>query len=89
MPRRIPDYSVAFADWNLISSIGAFGMFATPFMMAAILLHSLRHGEKATDRVWEGARGLEWTLPSPAPAHTFTTPPVIRPGDLAHDDITH
>ena len=89
MPRRIPDYSVAFADWNLISSIGAFGMFVTPFMMAAILWHSLRHGAKAADRCWEGARGLEWTIPSPAPAHTFTTPPTIRPGDLAHDDITH
>ncbi|MNV73506.1 Cytochrome c oxidase subunit 1-beta [compost metagenome] len=89
MPRRIPDYSVAFADWNLISSIGAFGMFATPFMMAAILIASLRNGEKAADRSWEGARGLEWTIPSPAPAHTFTTPPTIRPGDLAHDDVTH
>jgi len=89
MPRRIPDYSVAFADWNLISSIGAFGMFVTPFMMAAILIASLRNGEKAADRSWEGARGLEWTVPSPAPAHTFTVPPTIRPGDLAHDDITH
>ena len=28
MPRRIPDYNVVFADWNLVSSIGAFGMFA-------------------------------------------------------------
>jgi cytochrome c oxidase subunit 1 len=25
MPRRIPDYSVQFADWNMVSSIGAFG----------------------------------------------------------------
>ena len=41
------------------------------------------------DRVWEGARGLEWTLPSPPPHHTFTTPPVIKDGDLAHGDITH
>jgi len=88
-PMLWPDYSVAFADWNLISSIGAFGMFVTPFMMAAILLSSLRNGEKAEARSLEGARGLEWTLPSPAPAHTFTTPPTIRPGDLAHDDITH
>ncbi len=56
MPRRIPDYSVAFADWNPISSIGAFGMFVTPFMMAAILLSSLRSGEKAEARSWEGTR---------------------------------
>src|SRR3546814_9296692 len=58
MPRRIPDYNVAFADWNLVSSIGAFGMLVTPIMMAAILWHSLRHGAKAEARAWEGARGL-------------------------------
>ncbi|GAB3312553.1 cytochrome c oxidase subunit I [Luteimonas notoginsengisoli] len=89
MPRRIPDYNVVFADWNLVSSIGAFGMFVTPFLMFAILWHSKRHGALATDRVWEGAKGLEWTVPSPAPHHTFTVPPVIRDGDLAHGDITH
>jgi cytochrome c oxidase subunit 1 len=89
MPRRIPDYSVVFADWNLISSIGAFGMFLTPFMMALILWHSLRHGARAEARAWEGARGLEWTVPSPAPHHTFERPPVIRDGDLAHGDVTH
>ena len=25
MPRRIPDYAVQFTDWNMVSSIGAFG----------------------------------------------------------------
>ena len=40
-------------------------------------------------RAWEGAKGLEWTVPSPAPHHTFTRPPVIRPGDLAHEDTEH
>ena len=89
MPRRIPDYNVVFADWNLVSSIGAFGMFLTPFMMGAILWSSLRNGAKATDRVWESARGLEWTVPSPAPHHTFSTPPVIKDGDLAHGDYSH
>jgi len=24
MPRRIPDYALQFADWNMISSVGAF-----------------------------------------------------------------
>jgi cytochrome c oxidase subunit 1 len=89
MPRRIPDYNVAFADWNFVSSIGAFGMFATPFMMAAILGWSLRKGARAEDRSWEGAKGLEWTVPSPAPAHTFTVPPVLKPGDLAHEEAGH
>jgi cytochrome c oxidase subunit I len=89
MPRRIPDYNVVFADWNLVSSIGAFGMFVTPFFMAYILWSSLRSGAPAPARAWEGALGLEWTVPSPAPHHTFTTPPVIRDGDLAHGDFAH
>src|SRR3546814_7903454 len=59
MPRRIPDYNVVFADWNLISSIGAFGMFVTPFFMFYILWQSKRSGPKAEARAWEGARGLE------------------------------
>ena len=25
MPRRIPDYAMQFADWNMVASIGAFG----------------------------------------------------------------
>ncbi|WP_159017597.1 cytochrome c oxidase subunit I [Cognatiluteimonas profundi] len=89
MPRRIPDYNVVFADWNLVSSIGAFGMFITPFLMAYILISSLRNGARAPARAWEGALGLEWTVPSPAPHHTFTVPPVIRDGDLAHGDFVH
>lgn len=89
MPRRIPDYNVAFADWNLISSIGAFGMLLTPIFMFLILWHSKKHGAPATQQVWEGAHGLEWTVPSPAPHHTFTEPPVIRAQDLAHGDPTH
>ncbi|MBL8300412.1 MAG: cytochrome c oxidase subunit I [Rhodanobacteraceae bacterium] len=89
MPRRIPDYNVAFADWNLISSIGAFGMLCTPVFMFLILWHSKKHGAAATQQVWEGAHGLEWTVPSPAPHHTFTEPPVIRAQDLAHGDPTH
>jgi cytochrome c oxidase subunit 1 len=89
MPRRIPDYNPVFADWNMVSSVGAFGMFLTPFLMAAILWSSLRSGARAEARAWENARGLEWTVPSPAPHHTFATPPVIRDGDLAHGDVTH
>jgi cytochrome c oxidase subunit 1 len=89
MPRRIPDYNVAFADWNLISSIGAFGMLASPIIMFAVLWHSKKYGAPATTQVWEGAHGLEWTVPSPAPHHTFTEPPVIRSSMLAHGDVTH
>ena len=87
MPRRIPDYNVAFSDWNMISTIGAYGMFLTPFMMFGVLYYSLKKGAPAAQVSWEGAHGLEWTVPSPAPFHTFEVPPIIHDEDLAHGDV--
>jgi cytochrome c oxidase subunit 1 len=89
MPRRIPDYNVAFADWNMVSSIGALGMLLSPLMMGFILWRSLKAGEKAAMVSWEGAKGLEWTVPSPAPHHTFERPPAIDDRVLAHGDVSH
>lgn len=82
MPRRIPDYAVQFADWNMVSSIGAFIYGFSQLLFVYIVYDTIKGGAgKATDEVWEDARkhGLEWTLPSPAPYHTFTTPPEIVP----------
>jgi cytochrome c oxidase subunit 1 len=86
MPRRIPDYSVMFADWNMVSSIGgfAFGLAQVYFIYVVVCAIRGTSGVKATDRVWEGARGLEWTVPSPAPHHTFDTPPTIDDSMLEH-----
>jgi cytochrome c oxidase subunit 1 len=78
MPRRIPDYSMQFADWNMISSIGGFAFGLAQLYFMFILIKTIKGGEKATDQVWEGAEGLEWTLPSPAPYHTFETAPEVR-----------
>jgi cytochrome c oxidase subunit 1 len=90
MQRRVPDYNPAFADFNMLSSIGGFGFGLVQLMFVYVVVQAMRgQGAKAPNRVWEGARGLEWTLPSPPPHHTFTTPPVIKEGDLAHGDITH
>ncbi len=91
MPRRIPDYNVAFADFNLWSSIGGFGFGLSQLLFVWILIKCcvLEKGARAEARSWEGAKGLEWTVPSPAPHHTFSTPPQIRDQDLAHGDISH
>ena len=90
MPRRIPDYNVAFADFNMISSIGGFMFGASQLIFVAVIVHTVFFAKKkATDRVWDGARGLEWTVPSPAPHHTFSTPPVIDDSQLAHGDVSH
>ncbi|MFK8082069.1 MAG: cytochrome c oxidase subunit I [Granulosicoccus sp.] len=78
MPRRIPDYSLQFADWNMIATIGAFGFGFSQLMFVYIIVKCVRGGEKATDEVWEGARGLEWTVASPAPYHTFESAPAIE-----------
>ena len=32
-------------------------------------------GAEASSEVWDNPAGLEWTVPSPAPYHTFETPP--------------
>jgi len=89
MPRRIPDYAVQFADFNLWSSVGAFGFgFAQLIFLYIVIQSCLKKGEAATSRVWEGAHGLEWTVPSPAPYHTFEEPPVISDAEVTavHDD---
>jgi cytochrome c oxidase subunit 1 len=78
MPRRIPDYALQFADWNFVSSIGGFVFGASQVFFLFIVIKTIRGGEKASDQVWEGAEGLEWTIPSPAPYHTFETAPEIK-----------
>jgi cytochrome c oxidase subunit 1 len=38
----------------------------------------VRGGRKAESKAWEGAHGLEWTLSSPPPYHSFDVQPVIK-----------
>ena len=78
MPRRIPDYSLQFADYNMIASIGAFGFGFAQLIFVYLIFKTIKGGKKATNEVWEGAEGLEWTLSSPPPYHSFNTPPVIK-----------
>jgi cytochrome c oxidase subunit 1 len=78
MPRRIPDYSLQFADWNMISSLGGFAFGVAQVFFVYVVIKTIRGGEKATDQVWEGAHGLEWTVASPAPYHTFETAPEVK-----------
>jgi cytochrome c oxidase subunit 1 len=78
MPRRIPDYAVQFADWNMVSSIGGFVFGASQLIFLYIVVTAMRGaGARATGQVWEGAQGLEWTLTSPPPYHSFTDAPRV------------
>jgi cytochrome c oxidase subunit 1 len=78
MPRRIPDYALQFTEFNVWSSIGAFGFGLSQLIFAGVVIACIRGGAKAEAKSWEGAEGLEWTLPSPPPYHTFETAPEIK-----------
>ncbi len=79
MPRRIPDYNVQFTDWNVVSSIGGFVFGFSQLLFAYLIWKCVREGQKATAEVWDAKpAGLEWTVPSPAPYHTFDEAPEVR-----------
>ncbi len=79
MPRRYADYPAQFADFNAVASIGAFlfGLSQVYFVFR-VLIPNIRGGEKVAAHAWDGAEGLEWTVPSPAPWHTFAQPPLVK-----------
>ncbi|HKQ31502.1 MAG TPA: cytochrome c oxidase subunit I [Burkholderiales bacterium] len=78
MPRRIPDYALQFTEFNQWSTVGAFMLGFAQLIFVWVIAKCIRKGPKATAQVWEGAEGLEWTLPSPAPYHSFSVPPKIK-----------
>jgi cytochrome c oxidase subunit 1 len=79
MPRRIPDYALQFTDFNQVASIGAFIFGFAQFIFLYNIIHTIRKGKPTTAQVWEGHHGLEWTLSSPPPYHSFSTPPEFKP----------
>jgi cytochrome c oxidase subunit I len=80
MPRRIIDYPDIFAEWNYVSSIGAYIAGAASVFFIVMAIYSIFWGKKSVANPWgEGADTLEWTVPSPAPFHTFEEPPVLKP----------
>jgi cytochrome c oxidase subunit 1 len=78
MPRRIPDYAVQFADFNMVSSLGSFLFGIAQLLFVLVIIKAARGGKKATSAVWDAPTGLEWTVPSPAPYHTFEEAPEVK-----------
>ena len=71
MPRRYADYALQFAEWNAVSSVGAFLFGFSQLLFLYIVVKTVFAGKKATPQVWDGADGLEWTVDSPAPYQSF------------------
>src|SRR5882757_3809857 len=79
MPRRIADYSDAYAGWNYVASIGAFIAGFGVIVFLFMCLEAFAKKRKAADNPWGvGATTLEWTLSSPPPFHQFNELPKIR-----------
>ncbi|NTV10836.1 MAG: cytochrome c oxidase subunit I [Zoogloea sp.] len=77
MPRRVPDYALEFAGFNALASVGAAGFGLSQVLFLYVVIKCIRGGQPAPARPWDGAHGLEWTVPSPAPYHTFAQPPKV------------
>ncbi|MBL8858409.1 MAG: cytochrome c oxidase subunit I [Planctomycetes bacterium] len=76
MPRRYHVYPPEFQLLNILSSAGA-SVLAVGYMLPVFyLLWSLKWGKKASANPW-GAKGLEWTIPSPPITHNFESIPVV------------
>src|SRR5210317_1489362 len=45
MPRRIPDYALQFADWNMISTVGAFLFGFSQLLLMYIVIKAIRSGQ--------------------------------------------
>ena len=78
MPRRYADYPMQFADFNMLATVGAFGFGLSQLILLYVVIKCIKGGPKAADNPWKAPGGLEWSVPSPAPFHTFETPPVVK-----------
>jgi cytochrome c oxidase subunit I len=82
MPRRIYTYppEAGWAFWNLVSTVGAFGIGVGILIFAVNWWWSLHAGPRAPADPWDG-RTLEWRIPSPPPVHNFDTIPPVHGRD--------
>jgi len=90
MPRRTYTYrdNYGFNFWNLMSTIGAALIGISFLYFFWIIWHSWKAHKKAGQEVgvdpWD-ARGLEWMLQNPTPAHNFDVTPTVE----VFDDFWH
>ncbi|MBM3814166.1 MAG: cytochrome c oxidase subunit I [Acidimicrobiia bacterium] len=76
MPRRYHAYPEEFQVLNVMSSAGA-SILGVGYLIPMIYLFwSMRYGRLAPENPW-GAKGLEWTTPSPPTTFNFDETPVV------------
>jgi cytochrome c oxidase subunit 1 len=79
MPRRVPDYPDAYSGWNFVASIGGFIAAFSGLFFFYVVYRVFKDKNPCPANPWgDGADTLEWSIPSPAPFHTFEEQPVIK-----------
>jgi cytochrome c oxidase subunit I len=82
MPRRMHTYieGYGFEFWNMVATVGAFLIAVSMLIMAWNIFDSRRQHHRNPVEVgpdpWD-ARSLEWSIPSPVPAHNFDVVPTV------------
>jgi cytochrome c oxidase subunit I+III len=79
MPRRVYTYEAGqgWDVYNLLSTIGAFVIFAGIGAFLVNLVYSHFRGEPAGHNPW-GADSLEWSVSSPPPDQGYSVPPIVH-----------
>ncbi|HVV88064.1 MAG TPA: cbb3-type cytochrome c oxidase subunit I [Kofleriaceae bacterium] len=85
MPRRYWDYDPEFWHYHQVSTIGAFILGISLFVVVCYMFWSFRHGRKAPQNPWGGTT-LEWVAPTPPTLYNFPEPPDI-PLLYDYDDL--
>ena len=76
MPRRYAMYPPEFQVLNVMSTAGATVLAVGYTLPLVYFIYSLVKGPAASANPW-GAKGLEWTIPSPPPTENFLVTPIV------------
>jgi cytochrome c oxidase subunit 1 len=82
MPRRVWTYphGLGWDGMNFVATVGAWIIAVSVLLFIVNVVRSLRSDTQAPDNPW-GAGTLEWSVPSPPPAHNFDVIPVVHGRD--------
>jgi cytochrome c oxidase subunit 1 len=75
----VADYDPAFADWNMVSSIGSFVLGLASLIFVYNIVVSWRSGEPAPSNPWR-ALTIEWQVSSPPSKFNFDEIPQVVGG---------
>ncbi|MGA3361315.1 MAG: cbb3-type cytochrome c oxidase subunit I [Solirubrobacteraceae bacterium] len=79
MPRRVADYALQFATWNLLISFASWALGLSTLIFVYNMVVSWRGGPRAVANPWRGMT-LEWQVSSPPPIFNFDSLPTIVGG---------